>query len=976
MEQLWSAEALRTHWVLTSAELVLLKGMSARRSLVVGYYLKFFQRYGRFPHLSDAVPTPVASFLGEQIGYGGPLPARVPDRTDRYYRRLIIDHLRLRRFDRSASAQFQDWLVSGVLAEAPQVSALEERITAWLLENRFIRPPQARLDKLVAQAERRFERALYTAISSRLSPAHKHTLDALLTTDDEAPSPFALLSRTPSGASVQSVQDAVARLEAVRGIGLPSDLLAGIHPNYVAGFARRAASEDAWDMRRRPDTVRHALLSCFCATRATELTDDLGDLVISITHKISARAESKVIKEYVADFRKAESKDSLLGKIVIAVDGHPDGDIPQVIYPVVPRETIRELAQTYQADTPSFTTRVHRTIRRSYARHYRRVLPIILKALTIRSSSASTRPLFLALEVLAATSKSKPQFYTDGEVPIDGVIRPKWRDIVLEMSPGGVVRINRINYEICVLQMLRDKLRTKEIWIEGAKRYCNPDQDLPADFDARKEHYFDLLRQPQDAAQFVQRLRDDMRDALASFDQGFPAIKDVTFKSRGGGTRLSLRPLSPQADPVGLEDLKAELARRWPMTSLLDVLKEVDLRTEFTGLFRAAGFRQTLPPEEASRRLLLALFGIGTNIGLKAIAAGPHKVSYKALLYIRQRFIHKTALQDATRRIADATYRIRSADIWGDAGTSCASDSTQLASWDQNLMTEWHQRYGGRGVMIYWHVDKQATCVHSQLKQVSSSEVASMIEGVLHHGTDLDIDRQFVDTHGQSVVGFAFCHLLGFDLMPRLKGIAGQKLSRADKQADRRFANIEPICTARPIDWNLIARHYDEMIRLASALKLRTADAETILRRFTRGQTHPVFSALLELGKAVKTIFLCRYLGNAELRREIHSGLNVIERWNGVNDFIFYGNGNELVSNRRDDHEISVLSLHLLQAAMVYVNTLMIQQVLRERSWREKMTARDMAALNPLPHGHFNPYGVFDLDMDTRLPLEEMRMAA
>ena len=88
--------------------------------------------------------------------------------------------------------------------------------------------------------------------------------------------------------------------------------------------------------------------------------------------------------------------------------------------------------------------------------------------------------------------------------------------------------------------------------------------------------------------------------------------------------------------------------------------------------------------------------------------------------------------------------------------------------------------------------------------------------------------------------------------------------------------------------------------------KLSTAGAEAILRRFTRGQTHLVLSALLELGKAVKTIFLCRYLGNAEmsssaetvwLRREINSGLN---------DFILYGNGNELVSNRRDDHEISI----------------------------------------------------------------------
>ena len=87
--------------------------------------------------------------------------------------------------------------------------------------------------------------------------------------------------------------------------------------------------------------------------------------------------------------------------------------------------------------------------------------------------------------------------------------------------------------DFAFLQTLRDKLRTKEIWIEGAKRYCDPDQDLPADFDARKEHYFDLLRQPQDAAQFVQRLRDDMRGALIVFDQGFPANKDVKLKSRG-----------------------------------------------------------------------------------------------------------------------------------------------------------------------------------------------------------------------------------------------------------------------------------------------------------------------------------------------------------------------------------------------------------------------------------------------------------
>src|SRR3546814_13268237 len=89
--------------------------------------------------------------------------------------------------------------------------------------------------------------------------------------------------------------------------------------------------------------------------------------------------------------------------------------------------------------------------------------------------------------------------------------------------------------------------------------------------------------------------------------------------------------------------------------------------------------------------------------------------------------------------------------------SACASDSTKFGAWDRNLMTEWHARYGGRGVMIYWHVEKRATCVYSQLKRCSSSEVASMIEGVLRHCTDMEIQRQYVDSHGQSAVGFAFC---------------------------------------------------------------------------------------------------------------------------------------------------------------------------------------------------------------------------
>jgi hypothetical protein len=65
-----------------------------------------------------------------------------------------------------------------------------------------------------------------------------------------------------------------------------------------------------------------------------------------------------------------------------------------------------------------------------------------------------------------------------------------------------------------------------------------------------------------------------------------------------------------------------------------------------------------------------------------------------------------------------------------------------------------------------------------------------------------------------------------------------------------------------------------------------------------------------------------------------------------------------------------MLSLHLLQVSLVYVNTLMIQQVLSESEWQGRFTAVDLRALSPLKWQHGNPYGTFTLNMHERLPLE------
>jgi Tn3 transposase DDE domain len=95
-----------------------------------------------------------------------------------------------------------------------------------------------------------------------------------------------------------------------------------------------------------------------------------------------------------------------------------------------------------------------------------------------------------------------------------------------------------------------------------------------------------------------------------------------------------------------------------------------------------------------------------------------------------------------------------------------------------------------------------------------------------------------------------------------------------------------------------------------------------------------------------------------------------VENWNSANDFIFYGQSGEIATNQREDQEIAVLSLHLVQACLVYINTPMLQQVWDAPDWREKMTPEDYRGLTPLIYPHVNPYGMFELDMTKRLTLD------
>ena len=854
-------------------------------------------------------------------------------------------------------------------ADEATIPVLIDRLTARYKQLQIELPTPGRLERLAHSACQTVEEQFFAQLAAALAPDTRQMIDTMLADLPTAGS-LSTLKTDAGRRSLNSLQADVEKLHHLQRLTLPQDLLLPLSTRYLRRMKLRVTAESLSATRRHPDPIRYGLVTLFCYARTQEITDRLVELLLHIVRKMGVNAEKRVDEELLADFKRVTGKTGILFQMAEASLDHPKGQVDEVIYPVVGEQTLRDLVKEYRATGRSYREKVHTVMRGSYSHHYRRMVPQLLSVLAFHSNNKQHQPVMQALDLLQKYTTSKRRFYGDEEeVPLDGVVPKEWHETVLEPDAKGQPRVNRINYEMHTLHALRERVRCKEIWVPGAQRYRNPEDDLPADFADQRTPYYQALDKPLDPETFITALQRQMQQALQTAGCGHasqPWRQDFAAAPGVDSGRQDGAPTRPAT-------LSGAQGGDYPPLALDGSLRRAEgngFAVGFTQHFTGTGIRSALDDETLQRRLLLCLFGLGSNAGLKRVCATPPGEQYHDLLYVRRRYLHPDALRNAIAEVVNAIFRIRAAHIWGEGTTACASDAKQFGAWDQNLLTEWHMRYGGRGVMIYWHVEKHATCIYSQLKTCSSSEVAFMLEGLLRHGTEMEVEKNYVDSGGQSEVGFAFCHLLGFHLLPRLKGIHRQKLYRPIAGHPDAYPHLQTILE-RPIRWDLIRQQYDQMIKYATALRLGTADADTILKRFTRSKfQHPTYRAIVELGKAIKTVFLCQYLHEDALRREINDGLQVVENWNSANDFIFFGKGGEIATNRFEDQELAMLSLHLLQISLVYINTLMIQQVLADRAWLDRMAPDDWRALTPLIYAHINPYGTFELDMQKRLHLE------
>jgi hypothetical protein len=362
-------------------------------------------------------------------------------------------------------------------------------------------PTPERIDRLIGSAVHTFDTRVGDQVLQRLSATTQQHLDALLAPAEvSAASPGSPpepdqtllheLRADPGRATLENLFREIAKLERVRALPLPADLFEALSPNVLRAYRQRVAVEEPYELRRHPTPLRMSLLAAFGYLRGREPTDTLVDLLIELIHRLGARAERRVEQELLEDLKRVSGKTGMLFRLAEATLTHPEGIVTEVVFPVVSEQTLHELVKEWHATGPLYRHRVQTAMQCSYRSHDRRMLPRLLETLEFRSNNAMPQPLIRALALLKRYLQSRLRTYpVEEEIPLDGVVRDAWRDAVLETDAQGRTRIHRITYEKCVLHVLHDQLRCKEIWVVGADRSRNPDDDVPSDFAVQRPAY-------------------------------------------------------------------------------------------------------------------------------------------------------------------------------------------------------------------------------------------------------------------------------------------------------------------------------------------------------------------------------------------------------------------------------------------------------------------------------------------------------
>ncbi len=889
---------------------------------------------------------------------------RAKTRTD--HLRLVTRYLRWRPAGELELKELDEFLLARAM-EHDSPTLLFRLACEYLISARVIRPGPVTVVKRVAHAREKARQETFDRLAHEFTGKRRAGLDGLLAVDPAiGVTRLRWLGTGPVEASPAAVKAEIAKLEFLREMDahtLDLSVLPAERRRFLATMGRRLTAQA---LQRREPERRYPILLTLLAQSATEVLDEVVQL---FDQAISAR-ESKAahqMRDALAERGKAgEDRQALLDAVlaIVADPAIPDEEVGGLIRgEAIGWERLR--AAQSSALPPLPRDHGHLAALDGSYGYLRQFSPQVLDAVRFAGGTAAAEMLE-AVEILRelnATGARK----VPGNAPT-GFVPARWRGYLDTAEKAGNVTAYRHYWELCTLLALRDGLRTGDVFVPGSRRYADPAAYLltPGKWADHRVEFCRLAGKPADAATGLAEAGKELHTALGELEQTL-AEDDGQVRLDDAGD-LVISPLSAEDVPAEAVALKAGLTGMLPFAPIVSLLIEMDQRTGFLDCFTHAGGKRAHSPE-LKRNLIAVLLAHATNLGLTRMADACG-ISYDILAWTSEWYVREETLRAANLALIGYHQKLPLTPIFG-SGTLSSSDGQRFPTRGKSVTARALSRYfAHEGLSTYTHVTDQHATYGTKVIVATKREAHYVLDEILGNATDIPVTEHATDTHGVTLVNFGLFDLLGLQLSPRIRDLGKITLYRTGPKSEvmSAFPLAGPLLTRR-CDMDLIAGHWDDLLRLAGSLKFGHATASLLVGKLSAsGRQNALAAALKEYGALQRTIYAARYLSDPAYRRKISRQLNKGESLHALKRDLLYAHEGTVRARHLQEQTEQAWCLTLVTNAVVTWTTEYYGRAVESmRAAGRRVDDEVLAHISPAHSENINFFGSIDVDIDAEL---------
>jgi TnpA family transposase len=927
--------------------------------LTLALMLKTFGHLGYFPDLSE-IPEPVRDFVGQQLDLPPDTPTLAgPQRKPTLfrYRQSVLALLGWTVYGEGHAQGLRAVLETAAETMSDPADLINVAVED-LVKSHVELPAFSTLDRLVATVRTQVHEALYTKVTATLTPAQEGILESLLVVSPgQSTTPFTRLKQTPGPATLKRIALWIEHLAELDAILDPRPFLAGVVHTKVRQFAAEASALSISDIRDVKNRKRrHTLLLSLLDQAQSIARDELVEMFLRRIRRTRNAAQEQLRNLQDRHRSIAESLLSVFGDLLRqARKTETDDDLGRRVRAILEESGgLDALESEYTAISAYHENNYLPLLWPAHAPS-RSVLFRLLELLELRSASQDTR----LLEALDVVIRHRHARRTRLSPAIDlGFASQRWQNFVL-IRDQGELAMDRHALEVCVFLHLADALRSGDLYVVGSQSYADYRTQLLPWETCRLglAEYCEQLDLPQTGAELTARLRAALTRAARDVDAGFPDNSQLSIDPDGVP---HLKRQKATALPERLASFEAMVRERMPERHLLDILKHAH---HWAGYTRHFGPPSGSDPKlaEATKRYLFTVFGYGCNLGESQTAQHISDINRFAIRRINAQHITTPKLEAAMNDVIAEYVRFELPGLWGDLKVAIA-DGTHVELRENNLLGERHIRYGKYGGINYQHISSTYIALFTKFIACGVWEAVYILDALLEQRSELQPDTLHADTHGQSEPVFGLALLLGIELFPRMRTwndavFYRPSKSESYKHIDALFSDV--------IDWNLIERHWQDMMQVALSIQAGKILPSMLLRKLgSHNRKNKLYRAFRELGRVVRTLFLLRYISEAELRRTIRAETTKVESFNDFLDWISFG-GPVIKSGDPVEQTKRLKYMNLVANAVMLQNVVDLTGVLNTAAAEGYPVTKELVGrLSPYMRDHIRRFGQYVLDMD------------